>query len=80
MGQIAACLSRWSLKILVVFHSSGAPIIRFTRATSLEPGFLLLVPLEWRRTLWLPLAGDRLSLLVSKCEVRKNKRKPPDNF
>jgi hypothetical protein len=57
MGQIAVCLSCWSLKILIVFHSSGTPIIHFTRPTSLGPGFLLLARLEWRRDLRLPLAG-----------------------
>jgi hypothetical protein len=46
MGQIAVCLLRWSLKILIIFHSSVAPITHFTRATSLGTDFLLLAPLE----------------------------------
>jgi hypothetical protein len=56
MGQIAVYLSRGSLKILIVFHSSGAPIIRFIRATLLVTDFLLLARREWRRALRLPLA------------------------
>jgi hypothetical protein len=80
MEQIAVCLSRWSLKILIVCHPSRASIRHLTRATSLGTGFILLARLEWRWALRLPLAGWPLSLLVSKYEVRQNKRQPPNNF
>jgi hypothetical protein len=57
IGQIAVCLSRRSLKILIVFHSDRPPIIHVTRATSLGTSFLLLARFEWRWALRLALAG-----------------------